>query len=181
MAGLKICWKRRTTRVVFAWVVIMIAGMTSACSSTASLTPTPPATETPVPSPTSAAPTSTPSPTATPGASPTIEPTGSPEPAITVVAPNGGEVWKEGRTYRIRWRATGVEQVNIEAASGGKDLGHIAFEVGADTASYAWTIPEGFVSGFGGGGSDTMRIRIYAVDDTEVADENDAHFTIEAP
>ena len=130
-------------------------------------------------------PTPVPAPTRTPDASPTPSPSGTPTPApppsITVTAPNGGEVWVEGKTYRIRWQSAGVDRVNIAAASGGKDLGHLAFEVDADAGGYEWTIPEGFVSSFGPSQSDAMRIRIYDADDPDVYDENDDPFTVRAP
>jgi hypothetical protein len=106
--------------------------------------------------------------------------TPTPAPRITLITPNGGETWVEGETYRLQWRSSGVKQVNIAAAAGGKDLGHIATEVKADAGAYTWTIPKGFVSDFEPSGSDAMRIRVYAADNAEVYDENDAPFTISA-
>ena len=164
--GVRGTW--RLTLMLLVWAGLGIGGL-SACVPTASVTPT-------------SMPTSTPLPTATQTSTPTGEPTAtSAAPSLTVVVPNGGEVWKEGQTYRIRWRASAIDEVNIEAATGGKDLGHIASEVEADAQMYAWTIPEGYVSGFGAEGSDAMRVRIYATQNPEVADMNDDPFTIEAP
>lgn len=159
--------------------VILIGLMVTACGKppTPHLTRTHAASVTPTEVATS---TAMPTPTATKTSLPTATPT-HPTPQITVISPNGGEEWIEGQTYDIRWRASGVEQVNIAAATGGKDLGHIAFEVDAEAGEYAWTIPQGFVSDFGPSASDAVRIRIYAAGAAEVYDENDAHFTIAAP
>jgi hypothetical protein len=106
--------------------------------------------------------------------------TPTPGPSITLITPNGGETWVECETYRLQWRSSGVKQVNITAAAGGKDLGHLATKVEADAGAYTWTIPKGFVSDFGPSGSDAMRVRVYATDNDAIYDENDAPFTISA-
>jgi hypothetical protein len=98
-----------------------------------------------------------------------------------VLSPNGGEEWTEGQTYSVTWSAEGVETVNIEVATGGKPLGHIAFDVPAEAGEYVWTIPEAFVSGFGPARSDVMRVRIYDAGDPNLFDENDAPFSVGAP
>jgi len=85
--------------------------------------------------------------------------TGGPA-TLAIVAPSAGDVWKEGGTYIIRWRATGVERVNLGAALGGKDKGHLAFNLPASRDSLSWRVPQGFVSGFGIDRSDEIRLRI---------------------
>ena len=79
---------------------------------------------------------------------------------MVIVSPGAGDVWTEGRTYRIRWRADGVDRVNVGVALGGKDKGHLAFGLPASRDSLEWRIPPGFVSGFGISRSDQMRVRI---------------------
>jgi hypothetical protein len=98
-----------------------------------------------------------------------------------LIHPNGNEAWIEGETYEIRWRSTGVDTINLAVAAGGKDLGHVAFDVDAETGEYEWTIPQGLISDFGASASDAMRIRIYDPDNAAVSDENDAPFTLSAP
>ena len=83
-----------------------------------------------------------------------------PTPQVMIVSPAAGDVWAEGRTYPIRWRAEGIDRVNIGVALGGKDKGHLAFDLPASRDSLEWRIPPGFVSGFGIGRSDQMRVRI---------------------
>jgi hypothetical protein len=79
---------------------------------------------------------------------------------LAVVTPAAGDVWKEGETYTIRWRAPGVDRVNLGVAVGGKDKGHVAFNLPASRDSLRWRVPEGFVSGFGIDRSAEVRIRI---------------------
>ena len=79
---------------------------------------------------------------------------------LVVLRPVAGEVWTEGETYTIRWRATGIARVNVGLALGGKDKGHPALDLPASTDSLRWQVPDGFVSGFGLQRSDVVRVRL---------------------
>ncbi len=105
----------------------------------------------------------------------------SPEASIAVISPNGGEEWSEGSTHHVAWRSSGVEEVDIEIASGGKPLGHLALAVAAASGQYVWQIPVGLVSDFGVARSDAMRIRISSSEDPKLYDENDEPFTVRCP
>lgn len=85
-----------------------------------------------------------------------------------IVSPAPGDEWHEGGTYVIRWIAPRAGEVNVAAAVGGKDRGHLAMRLPAGTDSLRWTVPEGFVSGFGPERSDEVRIRIESADDPAV-------------
>lgn len=99
---------------------------------------------------------------------------------IAVSSPAAGEVWVEGETYTIRWRANGFDQVNIGVAMGGKDKGHIALGTAAAADSLRWRVPPGFVSGFGLSRSDAVRVRLEdARDPTRFVES--APFTVVAP
>jgi hypothetical protein len=92
-------------------------------------------------------------------------------PQLIVVSPRAGNVWTEGESYTIRWRATGIARVNVGLALGGKDKGHPALNLPASTDSLRWQVPEGFVSGFGLQRSDVVRVRVEdAGDPTRFAD-----------
>lgn len=98
-------------------------------------------------------------------------------PALEILAPAAGDVWKEGETHTIRWRARGIDRVNLGMALGGKDKGHVAFNLPASRDSLSWRVPEGFVSGFGIDRSDQMLLRIEdATDPARYADS--PRFTI---
>ena len=66
-----------------------------------------------------------------------------------IVSPRARTVLTEGDSFTIRWRAPRDMRVNIGAAMGGKDRGHLALDLAAGTDSLKWTVPRGFVSGFG--------------------------------
>ena len=102
------------------------------------------------------------------------------EPAIEVITPKGGEVWLEGTTHTIVWDSWGVEQVDIEAASGGKPW-VVAVEVDAGSGQLPWQIPVGLISNFGVASSDAMHVRVFSTDDPDLYDENDEPFTVRCP
>ena len=96
-----------------------------------------------------------------------------------MVRPQAGEIWTEGETYTIRWRATDVGRVNVGFALGGKDKGHAALDLPASPDSLRWRVPNGFVSGFGLQRSEVVRVRVEdAQDPTRFADS--PSFTIMA-
>ncbi|MFW6082898.1 MAG: hypothetical protein ACOC8C_02465 [Chloroflexota bacterium] len=105
----------------------------------------------------------------------------SAEPSLELLVPNGGEEWLEGSTETVVWRSSGLGRVDIEVASGGKPLGHIALGVDAASGEVTWDIPVGLVSNFGVTESDGMRVRISDSDDPAVSDENDEPFTVRCP
>lgn len=101
------------------------------------------------------------------------------ESAFAITSPEGGTVWTEGQSYTIRWHAPAGAAVNIGAAVGGKDRGHLAFNLAAGTDSLRWTVPPGFVSGFGPQRSDAVHLRIEDAHDPMRFAES-AMFTIKA-
>ncbi len=65
------------------------------------------------------------------------------EKEITLISPNGGEIWQMGDTHRIVWSSELVRRVDIEIAFG-SDSGQrttIAEEVVARDGVYQWTVP----------------------------------------
>jgi hypothetical protein len=89
-----------------------------------------------------------------------------------VLSPALGAVWREGTSHVIRWTARRPGAVNIGAAMGGKDRGHLVFDVPADADSLRWTVPPGFVTGFGPARSDAVRIRIEDAGDPRIGVES---------
>jgi hypothetical protein len=113
---------------------------------------------------------------AAPAAAPTFRDSASP---VRVLRPAAGEIWTEGQTYTIRWRATGIARVDVGMALGGKDKGHLALNLPGLVDSLRWLIPDGFVSGFGISSSDQVRVRVEnAADPAQFADS--PRFTIRA-
>jgi hypothetical protein len=83
-----------------------------------------------------------------------------PPPAMEIRSPRAGVRWIEGTTQVIRWRTTGVATINLGAALGGKDKGHMLVGAPALPDSLVWEIPAGFVTGFGPDSSADVRIRL---------------------
>jgi hypothetical protein len=98
---------------------------------------------------------------------------------LVVLRPAAGEIWREGHSYTIRWRAPNIVRVNVGFALGGKDKGHAVLDYPASADSLHWQVPHGFVSGFGLQRSDDARVRVEdARDPTQFADS--PSFTIVA-
>lgn len=80
--------------------------------------------------------------------------------AFAITFPRAGDTLVEGRTYTIRWMAPDSFQINLGAAMGGKDKGMLLNDVPGSTDSLVWTVPVGFVTGFGPASSDQIRLRL---------------------
>jgi len=92
------------------------------------------------------------------------------QPEITLIAPNGGEIWFIGNQYEISWSSLAYyETVTLEILLAGQEL-NIA-EDEANDGSYLWTISENIPV------SDQFRVRVGTPDGT-VTDESDADFSI---
>ncbi|MFA6404832.1 MAG: peptidoglycan-binding protein [Candidatus Paceibacterota bacterium] len=75
----------------------------------------------------------------------TVAPTQATQPSITVLSPNGGEVWSIGNKYTIKWSSTNLKQNNVrigivDSRSGVNAGGDIV--VTPNTGSYMWTVPQ---------------------------------------
>jgi hypothetical protein len=81
-------------------------------------------------------------------------------PSLEILSPRAGDRWGEGTRQVIRWRTTGVAAINLGAAVGGKDKGHMLIGAPALPDSMIWAIPVGFVTGFGPDSSTEVRIRL---------------------
>ena len=93
--------------------------------------------------------------------------------AVTVLSPNGGEVWQAGTVHTITWISTLLTQVDLLY----KDvLGHswipIATNVSATPGSYPWTVANA---------PGQALVRIVSSTDGTILDESDNPFTIESP
>ena len=100
--------------------------------------------------------------------------------AFAILAPSAGTTWVEGQSYVIRWQGASWPRINIGVAMGGKDKGHLVENYSAALDSLGWTIPPGFVSGFGLSRSDNMRLRFENADDPGQFVDSDS-FAIRQP
>ncbi|MES2306476.1 MAG: hypothetical protein V4558_13290 [Gemmatimonadota bacterium] len=78
--------------------------------------------------------------------------------------PAPGDTLVEGRSYLIRWVAVPARRINLGAVMGGKDKGFLLTNAPAGLDSLLWTVPIGFVTGFGPASSDQIRLRLENAD-----------------
>ena len=91
--------------------------------------------------------------------------------SITVVAPNGAEVWEIGSSQQIQWTSSNTSgQVRIEYSTNyGIDYTDVVAST-ADNGSYTWTIPNT--------PSQACMVRISDAADNSINDSSDNEFTI---
>ena len=94
------------------------------------------------------------------------------QPSITIIAPNGSELWQRGRTYNIRWTSFNLsESVIIELYRGG-NFDSMVTSNAPNNGSYSWPIPLSQSLG-----SD-FSIKIMSGSAPEIYDESDNNFSI---
>ncbi|MFN8005666.1 MAG: BACON domain-containing carbohydrate-binding protein [Terriglobia bacterium] len=100
----------------------------------------------------------------------TIATSGSDTPTLSVLSPNGGEIWLAGSSHNITWSTTGtVGSVKIEYSTDSGLTYSTIVATTANSGSYSWIIPTT--------PSTTVKVRISDVGAT-VSDTSNANFTI---
>jgi hypothetical protein len=94
-------------------------------------------------------------------------------PEITLLSPNGGEYYKVGKTYKIKWNNTFVTTVKIEFSSdNGSSWEVIKSQIASSVGEWDWTIVNKNWS------TKTGLIRISDYTDSNIKDVSMANFTI---
>ena len=92
-------------------------------------------------------------------------------PAVTVVAPNGGESWSAGLTKRIKWTSNSVAKIRLELLK--NDLSQfIIVDDLENVGYYDWLVPPTQTVGT------DYKIKVTLKSATYVTDVSDANFTI---
>lgn len=84
--------------------------------------------------------------------------------AIAFRFPSTGDTLVEGQTYTIRWVSASGRRINLGAVMGGHDKGQLLTNARSGVDSLVWTVPLGFVTGFGVPSSNQMRLRLEYAD-----------------
>ena len=92
-------------------------------------------------------------------------------PSITVLSPNGGEVWEIGRTYEIRWTNNTGKYVVIELVRSSTQVSYPITSADPTKTSFTWTIPSTIQP------AQDYKIRIKTTDGTAI-DTSDYPFSI---
>jgi hypothetical protein len=92
--------------------------------------------------------------------------------SITVLSPNGGEIWEIGKTYEIKWTNNTGKYVVIELVRSSTGVSYpITSSAGPTKTSFIWTIPSTIQP------AQDYKIRIKTTDGT-VIDTSDYPFSI---
>ena len=91
----------------------------------------------------------------------------APQGVFAFRSPRAGDTLVEGRTYTIRWTSSPGRRINLGAVMGGHDKGFLLTNAPAGLESLVWTVPVGFVTGFGPSSSNQVRLRLENADSTD--------------
>ncbi len=96
---------------------------------------------------------------------------GEPKPSITLIAPNGGDVWPIGSIQTMKWTSTSlIGNVRIEISRDGGSTFEILLEEYPNIGIFSWTVI--------GGETFQAMVRITSISDTTINDLSDIPFTI---
>ena len=93
-------------------------------------------------------------------------------PALSLIAPNGGENWDIGKDYEILWDSQNVAEVDIDLYKGSEFDQTIISSVDGASGVYLWTIPKGMKQAF------NYILRIYENGNVDLFDESSSFFNI---
>ena len=92
-------------------------------------------------------------------------------PGLTILSPNGGEIWNGGTQQTIRWNTIGsITNVNLEYSLDAANSWIAIVSNALNTGTYEWSVPNQT--------NTTTLIRISNYDDPNMFDVSDALFTI---
>ena len=93
--------------------------------------------------------------------------------SLTIVSPNGGEIWAVGESHNITWTRVGsIVAVKLEySTNGGTSYDTVITpSTSAATGSFAWAIPDAI--------GNQLRVRITDTSNSQVFDTSDNNFTV---
>jgi len=95
-------------------------------------------------------------------------------PFITVTTPSGGELWRRGLSYFIRWHDNVPENVIIDLYQAGTLVRNISTNA-PSTGAFLWQVPLDLSPG------NDYSIRISSATNASLYDVSDANFNIDVP
>ena len=96
----------------------------------------------------------------------------APDPAVSVMSPNGGETWLPGYSFDVRWESVSFNgQVGVKySTTAGADWLAVV-DTTENDGVYSWLVPDT--------PSDSCLVRIYGVQEGDPVDQSDGFFSIE--
>ncbi len=94
-------------------------------------------------------------------------------PVITLVSPNGGELWLNNGTYPVTWTSSNINNLSIAYSTNDTNWNLIASGINAASGSYNWVLPP----------INSSTVKLKLTDDyfTNVMDTSNATFSILSP
>ena len=96
-------------------------------------------------------------------------------PPLTIIQPNGGEVWLMGSVHDIKWESTNLKQsdrlIIRYSRDGGASWFRIAQDIPALSFSYSWQV-DNYPTTQG-------RVKILLQGNRSITDQSDANFTVQ--
>jgi|GEM_PF-1236468 len=90
---------------------------------------------------------------------------------VTLINPNGGEVWHSGKQPKIIWKSQGVDSLNVSLSiDSGLTWTVVKSGLSASLPFYKWTIPSS--------NSHSALLKITSASDSTIFDTSDSLFTI---
>ena len=92
--------------------------------------------------------------------------------SVTLISPNGGEMWRTGSQHQIQWTSSGdIPKINLSYSTDGfnSDIHSIASSID-NTDSYTWTLPDHAIT--------HVVVRVSDVSNPGVFDDSDQTFDI---
>jgi hypothetical protein len=101
--------------------------------------------------------------------------TGSVDETLTVLTPNGGEVFQKGQTEQISWTSSGEPSgsVRLRLHKGNRFI--TIASAAADSGQFDWTVPSWLPN------ASDYQIEVAPLTDLDAADFSDGFFTIQVP
>ena len=96
-------------------------------------------------------------------------------PRVSVLSPNGGELWPVGVQYPVTWESVGAvsNDIRIEYSLDNFVTAHVVEASQPNTGEYLWTVPDDI--------SDTVRVRLTDNQRPGITDSSDLTFAITLP
>jgi len=98
---------------------------------------------------------------------------GTPSQSITLISPNGGEIWEVGSQHNIQWTSASVTNVKIDVTIDNKTTWNLLITSTTTSGSYLWTIPSL--------GGKYAYVRVSDSSNSAIQDVSDATFLLGAP
>jgi hypothetical protein len=92
---------------------------------------------------------------------------------LTVVSPNGGEIWDAGSVKAVDWTSVGFDTLTVEYSNDGGGSWRYITKTPAAAGTFSWTVPDD--------PTPFALVRLRRSDDSSAADVSDAVFTILSP